>query len=118
MKQRYLIAFLFVSALVIMAIPAFAAQNILTWDDVANETTYHIERKTEACAGTGAFTEIATVGQNVVTYTDTAVAEGSTYCYRVAASNAAGKSGYSNTAGRTVPFSVPTAPTNLRLGGG
>ena len=118
MKQRYLIAFLFVSALVLMAAPVFAGQNIVTWqDNSTTEIAFHIERKTEACTGSGAFVEIATVGTNVTIYTDTAVVEGSTYCYRLAASNATGKSAYSNTAGRTVPFTLPfpAAPSNLQV---
>lgn len=77
-----------------------------------------IERKAEACAGAGAFAEIATVAANVTTYTDSAVTEGVTYCYRVAAQNAAGKSAYSNTAGRLVPPTVPSAPSALGVAGG
>ena len=99
--------------------PAFGATNTLTWqDNSGNEANFHIERKAEACTGTGAFAEIATTGANVVTFTDAAVAEGTTYCYRVAASNPAGKSAYSNTAGRTVPFSIPSAPSGLGVMGG
>lgn len=104
--------------LVLLALPAvaFGAQNVLLWDDASsNETTFHIERKDAGCAATGTFSEIATVGANVTTYTDVSVAEGQAYCYRVAASNSAGKSAYSNEAGRTVPFTVPSAPMNLRL---
>ena len=101
-------------ALILSAAPAWAASNVLSWtDNSTNEATFHIERKAEACTGTAAFAEIATTGFNIVTFTDAAVTEGVTYCYRVAASNAAGKSAYSNTAGRTVPFSVPAAPSGL-----
>ena len=101
------------------AAPAFAASNQLSWtDNSGNEANFHIERKAEACAGAAPFAEIATTGANVVTFTDSAVAEGVTYCYRVAASNPAGKSAYSNTASRTVPFSVPNAPSGLGVSGG
>jgi len=93
-------------ALLVTVAPAGAASNVLTWtDNSTNEANFHIERKAEACAGIGTFVEIATVGFNVVTFTDAVVTEGVTYCYRVAASNPAGKSAYSNTASRTVPFS-------------
>ena len=99
--------------------PAWAASNVLSWqDNSTNEANFHVERKAEACAGTGAFAEIATVGINVSTFNDTNVTEGVTYCYRVAASNPAGKSAYSNTASRTVPFSVPSAPSGLGVTGG
>ena len=101
------------------ATPAWAASNVLTWtDNSTNEANFNIERKAEACTGTGAFAEIATVGINVSTFNDTNVTEGVTYCYRVAASNPAGKSAYSNTASRTVPFSIPAAPSGLGVTGG
>ena len=98
----------------LFAAPAWAASNVLTWtDNSTNETTFNIERKAEVCPGTLSFAPLATVGVNVATYTDSAVTEGVTYCYRVAASNSAGVSAYSNTAGRTVPFSLPLAPSGL-----
>jgi len=93
---------------------AHAAQNVLTWtDNAGNEQNFNIERKAEACAGGAAFVPLATVGLNIVTFTDLAVSEGVTYCYRVNASNVAGVSAFSNTAARTVPFSVPLAPSGL-----
>lgn len=94
--------------------PVWAAQNILNWiDNSNNENQFLIERKVESCAGTLPFAQIATVTTNVITYTDTAVLEGSTYCYRVRASNTAGQSAYSNTAGRTVPITIPNPPSGL-----
>ena len=91
-----------------------AGQNVLTWtDNASNEQNFNIERKAEACAGGAAFVPLATVGLDIVTFTDTAVTEGTTYCYRVNASNAAGVSAFSNTAGRTVPFTLPSAPSGL-----
>src|SRR3990167_4974487 len=112
--MRMLRAGLMLVTLLLFAVPAWAAQNVLTWTDTStNEVNFHIERKADACAGTAAFAEIATTGANIVTFTDSAVTEGVTYCYRVAASNPAGKSAYSNTASRTVPFSIPHAPSGL-----
>lgn len=103
-------------ALLLLAAPAWAAPNILTWqDNSTNEANFHIERKAEACTGAAPFVEIATTGANIVTFTDAAVAEGVTYCYRLAASNSAGKSTYSNTASRTVPFTIPAAPGGLQV---
>ena len=108
-----------VVGLLLLAAPAWAGQNVLTWqDNSGNEANFHIERKAEVCAGAVPFVEIATTGANIVTFTDAAVTEGVTYCYRVAASNPAGKSAFSNTASRTVPFSVPNAPSDLGVGGG
>ena len=109
--RRILIVFL---GCVLLATPAWAGQNVLTWtDNSANELNFNIERKAETCTGTLAFIPLATVGTNVTTLTDTAVVEGATYCYRVNASNTAGVSAYSNTASRTVPFTIPAAPSGL-----
>ena len=95
---------------------AVAGQNVLTWtDNASNEQNFNIERKAEACAGGVAFTPLATVGLDIVTFTDTAVSEGATYCYRVSASNAAGTSAFSNTAARTIPFTVPAPPSGLTV---
>ncbi len=103
----------------VAAAPVWAASNILTWtDNSTNETAFDIERKAEACTGALPFAVLASVGVNVTTYTDSAVQEGATYCYRVDASNSAGKSAYSNTASRTVPFTVPAAPSGLGAAGG
>ena len=98
------------------AAPGFAGQNVLSWTDMStNEQNFNIERKAEACAGGAAFVPLATVGLNVVTFTDTAVTEGVTYAYRISASNTAGTSAFSNCAARTVPFSVPAPPSALTV---
>ena len=105
-------------SLVVALIPAVAVagQNVLTWtDNASNEQNFNIERKAEACAGGTAFAPLATVGLNIMTFTDLAVTEGTTYCYHVNASNVAGASAFSNTAARTVPFSVPLAPSGLTV---
>ena len=103
---------------VLLATPAWAAQNVLTWtDNSTNEANFHIERTTAAdvaaCQTATGFTSLASVGFNVATFTDAVVTEGTTYCYRVNASNPGGVSAFSNIAGRLVPFSVPLAPSAL-----
>src|SRR3990167_9450356 len=93
-----------------------AGQNVLSWtDNASNEQNFNIERKAVVFASVAAFTPLATGGFDIVTFTDTAVSEGATYCYRVNASNTAGASAFSNTAARTVPFSVPLAPPGLTV---
>jgi len=54
-----------------------------------------VERKT---GPTGTYAPIATTGTGATTYVDSTVVAGTTYCYRVRASNALGGSGYSNEA--------------------
>ncbi|RMG28706.1 MAG: T9SS C-terminal target domain-containing protein [Bacteroidetes bacterium] len=70
----------------------------LSWtDNATDEDNFIIERAT----GGGAFSQIATVGANITSYTDNGLAASTTYNYRVAASNAGGTSAYSNTASAT-----------------
>lgn len=65
----------------------------ITWRDNANnEKGYRIERKPV----NGTFSEIATVGANVTSYTNTGLSNNTTYTYRVRAFNDAGNSQYSN----------------------
>ena len=114
------IGFLALTMILLAVFPAWGASNVLTWqDNSANEDNFRVQRTTAAdvpaCQTATGFAEIAVMGTNVVTFTDTAVTEGLTYCYRVSASNPAGISAFSNIAGRTVPFSVPSAPSNLIL---
>jgi len=75
---------------------SFAAQLTMTWiDNSNNEDGFQIERK-QGQAGT--FSRIATVGANVSSYTDSGLADGTTYCYKVRAFNAIGNAIYSNEA--------------------
>lgn len=84
-----------------------SSQINLSWNDNSdNETGFRIERRT----GTGAFSEIATVGANVTAYSDTRLNESTTYYYCVRAYNAAGNSDYSNEANA---LTLPVAPSNL-----
>jgi len=76
---------------------ASAAQLTLEWVDNAGGTTnFIVERKTGT---TGTYAWIAATGTGITNYTDSAVVAGTTYCYRVKASNASGNSDYSNEAG-------------------
>jgi hypothetical protein len=84
----------------------------LAWTDNAdNETSFKIERGTDGIN----FSQIDTVGANVTAYSDTTVAESTTYYFRVRASNSAGDSDYTNTANATTPACPlpPAAPTGL-----
>jgi hypothetical protein len=65
----------------------------LTWADVGDETGYRIERSPDGSSG---WAMIGTAGQDVTFYTDTALSPGTTYHYRIVATNAAGDSAPSN----------------------
>lgn len=100
--------------LLLVSFNAYADEdNVLSWDDVNGEDTYHVEMTPNLCGNpANVWAEIATVGADVLTYTDANVASGDTRCYRVAASNIGGKSGYSNEAGKTVR---PVTPGTLTV---
>jgi hypothetical protein len=96
---------------------AQAIDNVLTWVDNSGnnpavndqEDGFRVERK----LNTGTYALLATVGMNVVTYTDsTAVAATipNTYCYRVNAFNKAGTSAFSTEACKTIPALILTTP--------
>jgi PKD repeat protein len=60
-----------------------------------------------AFVGSGSWIQIAQVGANVTTYSDTGLSAGTMYSYRVRATNANGSSAYSNVASATTPSLAP-----------
>jgi hypothetical protein len=84
------------------ATAASASQVNLAWtDNASNEDGFKIER----CTGNNCtnFTEVATVGANVRSYSSTGLSKNTVYTYRVRSYNSFGNSGYSNTsAARTL----------------
>lgn len=96
------------------AAPVSSSQINLTWTD--NDTT-EAGFKIERCTGAGCsdFAQIATVGANATSYSNTGLTASTSYSYRVRAYNGVGDSEYSNTAS-AVTFeapATPAAPTNL-----
>ena len=86
----------------------------LSWtDNAASESGFKIERCTGA--GCSTFTQIATVGANVTSYSNTGLSASTSYSYRVAAYNDGGSSVYSNTASAVTQAApaIPAAPGNL-----
>lgn len=79
-----------------LAATAIAKTQIkLSWtDNATNEGGFKIERCTGATCTN--FAQIATVGSNVITYSNTGLKRATTYRYRVSAYNAGGFSVYSN----------------------
>jgi hypothetical protein len=91
-----------------------SSQINLNWTDNSdNETGFRIER----CTGDGCntFAQIATVGANVTSYSNTGLSASTTYKYRVRAYNSGGDSAYSNVADATTQAApvLPAAPTGL-----
>lgn len=80
----------------------------LTWTQGSgNEDGFKIERGTSA---SGPWTQIATVGINVTSYSSIGLLGNTRYYYRVRSYNTAGNSGYSNTAN---DITAPQAPSGL-----
>jgi hypothetical protein len=93
---------------------AVAAQLRLNWsDNSTNENGFEIERRT----ATTAFTRIATVASNINTYTDSGLADGTQYCYRVRAYNSNGSSSYTSEVCATTPVGTATLAVS-RVGNG
>lgn len=79
----------------------------LTWNNNAtNQTGFQVERSADAIT----FAILATLGKGSTSYSDSTVAPGTGYSYRVAAFNAAGNSPYSGVVTAGIP---PAAPSNL-----
>lgn len=107
------------SGLAYSALTANSAQ--LSWaDNSSNETGFTLERCTGTmlfCAGNpGAWSTRTTTAANVTRFTDTGLAAGTAYVWRVKAFNDVGSSGYSNFRAATTPTqsTIPVAPTNLQ----
>ena len=86
----------------------------LAWTDSdSTEQGFKIERCT--VAGCSDFSQIAIVGANVTSYSNSGLTASTSYSYRVRAYNASGDSGYSNTASAVTPAApaIPASPTNL-----
>jgi hypothetical protein len=85
-----------------------ASQVELSWQDMSStETGFRIERQT---ATAGVWVQIASVGMNVSSFTDTSLTPGATYSYRVIAFNGSGSAAPSNQASATTSAATPTAP--------
>ena len=86
----------------------------LTWiDNSASETGYKIERRKTA---TGTYSQIAQVGANVQSYSDTKGLDPSRrYYYRVRAANGTIDSDYSNASSATTLLDIPGAPANFTI---
>ncbi len=82
----------------------------LAWtDNSTNETGFRIERKTGAG---GTYAAFATVGTNITAYSNTGLAAGNTYYYRVQAYNSTANSGYTNEASASTS-GILAAPSGL-----
>ena len=93
------------------ATPISSSKIRINWTDNSNiETGFKVERKT---GSSGTWSQIAIVGANITTYTNSSLSQNTTYFYRVRAYNNTVNSAYSNEASATTPYATPAAPSNL-----
>lgn len=93
----------------LVATAAAATRIDLTWTDNApDEQGFRIERAADAGGVPGVFAEIATVGPDVGSFSNTGLQGSTSYWYRVRAYNLAGVSDYSNMASTTTPEAPAT----------
>jgi len=85
-----------------------SAINLAWTDNATNEGGFKVERSTNGVN----FTQIASLAANVVSYSNTGLAAGTTYTYRVRAYEGPNHSAFSNTASATTQ-GAPAAPSNL-----
>jgi len=84
--------------------------NLLWSDNATNETGFRLERK-QGVSGT--YSELVSLSENVISYSDTSVGTGETYIYRILAYNSVGNSAYSSEVTANVPGTPPDAPSVL-----
>ncbi|HEX9047093.1 MAG TPA: LamG-like jellyroll fold domain-containing protein, partial [Verrucomicrobiae bacterium] len=91
-----------------LAATAGNAQVALTWNATTNASSYNVKRAT---VNGGPYTTVTNV--TTTSYTDTSVANGTTYYYVVSAMNAGTESGNSTQTSATPQAPLPATPTGL-----
>src|SRR5262249_38952813 len=90
-----------------------SSQISLTWtDNSSSESGFKIERSP---VDNSHYTEVATVGANIASYSDTDLSQNTKYYYRVRAYNAVATSGYTAEKSATTLYSLPLAPSGLTI---
>ncbi len=93
------------------ALAVSESQVNLSWTDVTDETGYSIERSPD---GAGNWTVVGTTGADVTSFAATNLSAGTTYYFRVAATNSNGNGNYTATVSATTQDAgSPNAPSDL-----
>lgn len=105
----------------ITAVAVSSSEIHVDWSDVDGEAQYQIQRSGDAGAG---WSTVSTTGQDVTFYVDSGRAAGTTFYYRVVATNAGGDSAPSDVTSATtfidpanppVIQATPSSPTEIML---
>ncbi len=94
----------------LIATASTSGQINLSWNDVATEIGYKIYRKLNP---SGTYSLIATIAQDLVTFSDTGLLQNNEYCYKIKSYNTGGESGFSNESCAMVNPDISPMPTNL-----
>ncbi len=89
----------------VTASPLTSSSIGLNWANVASETGYRVERSADGVSG---WVVLTTTGQDVTAYTDAGLQAGTTYYYRVFATNAGGDSPSSDVVSATTTVDAPS----------
>jgi hypothetical protein len=115
MMRKVLFALLLASSNSFAVQPALLSWDYGTYDLVANPdglTATNLLRKAEACTASAlTFAPLASVPFPTLTFTDSTVSSGKSYCYEAQSVNPAGVSSMSNQVVKVIPFGIPPAPT-------
>jgi subtilase family serine protease len=97
----------------VAATAASASQINVTWSNVAGATGFRVDRSTDGAT----WSTVGTVGSGVTSFANTGLAAGTTYSYRVLATNGSGTSAASGTVSAktlaATTTSVPNAASNF-----
>jgi hypothetical protein len=97
----------------LVATPISGVRIDLAWaDNSVDESGFRVERAPDVAGVAGTYAQIASVGVNVRTYSNTGLTAGTRYWYRVIAYNTVGTSAYSAEASATTN-SLPNPPSAL-----
>jgi len=106
--KKLIVALFFVATPLMAQVPPTEA--LLEWDYATNDVTFILERKDAACSASGSWTEVATIAGTARSHRETGLLPGASYCWRLYAENAVGRSAPSNEVGKSV-MALPVAPT-------
>jgi hypothetical protein len=85
------------------AAPVHAVTLSWTASTTSGVTSYNIFRAVYSTNSCGAYSNIGSTPSSATTYTDSVVADGTTYCYATTAVDPSGQSGYSNITQAVIP---------------
>jgi hypothetical protein len=85
------------------AAPVHSVSLSWTASSTSGVTSYNVYRAVHGTTSCGSYSNVGSTPSSITIYTDSAVADGTTYCYATTAVDASGESGYSNITQAVIP---------------